>query len=85
MHVKFIQTGDSKHRLEGDVIGIRQGRDRHQRAGHPRDVGEGRRHGADPVLRTRTGNPIVFTAGQTFIQVVPTDLKVTMTEGTPAG
>ncbi len=84
MHVRFIETGDSKHRLEGDTVG----------SGKAEIATNGRiirgtwekRDDTDPTrFFDANGEPVVFTAGQTFIQVVPTDLKVTMTEGTPAG
>ena len=82
MHVKFIQTGDSKSRLEGDIIGSGKA----EIATNGRVV-KGTWEKRDDTSPTRffdaNGEPVVFTAGQTFIQVVPTDLKVTITEGTP--
>ena len=85
MHVKFIDTGDSKHRLEGDVVGSGKA----EVATNGRII-KGTWKKQDDTAPTRfyddDGEPIVFTAGQTFIQVVPTNLKVTLKEGTlPAG
>jgi hypothetical protein len=84
MHVKFIQTGDSKSRLEGDIVG----KGKAEIATNGR-ITRGTWEKDDDTAPTRffdaNGDPMVFTAGQTFIQVVPTDLDVTMTEGTPAG
>ena len=83
MHVKFIETGDSKHRLEGDMVGSGKA----EIATNGRIV-KGTWRKDDDTAPTRffgpDGEPVVLTAGQTFIQVVPTNLKVTMTEGVPA-
>ena len=83
MHVKFIQTGDSKSRLEGDIVG--SGKAEIATNG---TIVRGTWRKDDDTAPTRffdaDGEPVVFTEGQTFIQVVPTDLKVTLTEGTPA-
>jgi hypothetical protein len=83
MHVKFIETGDSKHRLEGDTIGT--GKAELYTNGVV-TKGTWRKDGETDPTRffDADGQPMTFTAGQTFIQVVPTDLKVTATAGTPA-
>lgn len=83
MHVKFIETGDSKHRLEGDTIG--SGKAELYTNGVV-TKGTWRKDGETDPTRffDADGQPMTFTAGQTFIQVVPTDLKVTATAGAPA-
>jgi hypothetical protein len=83
MHVRFIQTGDSKHRLEGDIIGTGPA----EIATNGRIIrGTWEKDGdTDPTrFFDADGQPVMFTAGQTFIQVVPTNLDVTITEGEPA-
>jgi hypothetical protein len=83
MHVKFIETGDSKHRLEGDIVG--SGKAEVYTNGVV-TKGTWKKDGeTDPTgFFDADGQPVVFTAGQTFIQVVPTDLDVTVKPGTPA-
>ena len=80
MHVKFIDTGDDKLRLDGEVVGTGKA----EIATNGRIVrGTWKKDDATDPTRfyDADGEPVVFTAGQTFIQVVPTDIKVTMTEG----
>jgi Protein of unknown function (DUF3048) N-terminal domain/Protein of unknown function (DUF3048) C-terminal domain len=82
MHVRFIDTGDSKSRLEGDVVGSG---DVEVYTNGGVVTGTWQKDGdTDPtIFLDEDGSPIVLTAGQTFIQVVPTDLKVTVKPGTP--
>jgi hypothetical protein len=83
MHVRFIDSGDSKSRLEGDVVGSGKA-EVYTNGGVVK--GTWQKDGdTDPtVFLDADGEPIVLTAGQTFIQVVPTDLKVSVTAGEPA-
>jgi hypothetical protein len=82
MRVRFVDTGDSKHRLEGDIVGS----GRVDVATNGRIV-RGTWEKDDDTAPTRffdeDGEPIVLTAGQTFVQVVPSDMKVTLKEGEP--
>jgi len=82
MHVKFIQTGDSKSRLEGDIVGT--GKAEIYSNGQVIKGSWKKAGDTDPTrFFDADGEPVVFNTGQTFIQVVPTDLQVSATEGTP--
>ena len=84
MTVTFIQTGDSKRRLEGDVIG---GGTATISTNGRTIVGTWKK--ASETAPTRffdaDGQPVTLTIGQTFIQVVPRGTKVTYKAGTEAG
>ena len=84
MTVTFIETGDSKHRLEGDVIG--SGKATISTNGRT-IVGTWKK--ASETAPTRffdtAGQPVTLTIGQTFIQVVPRGTNVTYKAGTEPG
>lgn len=77
MFVSFAQTGDSKRRLEADLIGsgkaivFTNGR---------RVDGTWRKTGTtEPTLfYDAAGDPVTLTVGQTFVQVLPRGSKVTV-------
>ncbi len=80
MYVTFVDSGDSKSRLEADIIG--KGKAVVHTNGRAIPATWEKRNETDPTrFVDSNGQPIVFTVGQTFIQVVPKDLKVTTVPG----
>jgi predicted small lipoprotein YifL len=80
MFVSFAQTGDSKNRLEADLIG--SGRAIIFTNGR-RTTGTWKKTGTTKPTRfyDKDGEPVTLTAGQTFIQVVPRGSKITVVAG----
>jgi hypothetical protein len=81
MVVRFAATGDSKHRLEADLIGSGKA----WISTNGRTI-EGRWKKTATTKPTRfydrAGNAITLTEGQTFIQVVPSSGDVRIEAGT---
>ncbi|MBA2701346.1 MAG: DUF3048 domain-containing protein [Chloroflexi bacterium] len=84
MTVNFIDTGDSKRRLEGEVVGSGKA----TISTNGRTI-QGTWRKADERAATRffdaDGRPVTLTIGQTFIQVVRRGSKATYTDGTDPG
>ena len=80
MVVRFANTGDSKHRLDADLIG--SGRAWISTNGRTIE-GTWKKSGTTKPTRfyDRAGNPVTLTAGQTFIQVVPSARDVRIKAG----
>ncbi len=80
MQVQFVPTGDKKGRLDGQVTGT--GKAWFFSNGK---VVKGTWKKADFTAHTRffdaAGNPVVLTAGQTFIQVIPRSTALSFTKG----
>ena len=80
MVVRFANTGDSKHRLDADLIG--SGRAWISTNGRTIE-GTWKKTGTTKPTRfyDRAGNRVTLTAGQTFIQVVPSARDVRIKAG----
>ena len=80
MVVHFANTGDSKHRLDADLIG--SGRAWISTNGRTIE-GRWKKSGTTKPTRfyDRAGNRITLTAGQTFIQVIPSARDVRIKSG----
>lgn len=83
MVMTFIATGDSKHRLEGDVLGSGKA----FISTNGRTI-EGTWKKASMTKPTRfydeDGNPVTLTIGQTFIQVMPRGAPIHIEDGEDA-
>jgi hypothetical protein len=80
MYVNFAQTGDRKRRLEADLIG--SGRAIVFTNGRRIDGTWTKAGMTKPTLfLDKAGEPITFTAGQTFVQVIPRTYKVSIEPG----
>ena len=77
MYAQFTQTGDRKHRLDADIVG--SGKAKLSTNGRTVDGTWKKASVKAPTqFFDAAGNPFVFTAGQTFIQVVDIGTPVTI-------
>ena len=87
MYAQFTQTGDRKHRLDADIVG--SGKAKLSTNGRTVDGTWKKASVKAPTqFFDAAGKPFVFTAGQTFIQVVDIGTPVTIKPGSdtpPAG